>query len=96
MPVQREELHARLRLVSEDDDGTVVERGAVISEGVYGAAKRGVDRRAGIRKEVEPQMNRAPFGQRGVGSGEERRAVEEPWFIIASDPHADAGVPHRG
>ena len=97
MPIEREELDPRLRRVPQDDDRPIVQRATIVRESVDDAIERRVDRRAGVRKEVDAQMDRAPFDPIAVvpdSSGERGRAVEQSRFVVAADTERDVRCLH--
>ena len=73
-----------IRGVLQDDDRPVVQGCFIVGEDVNGAGQWGVDRGAGLGKEIDTQMDHAALiGQTRPG-GKERGSIEQARLIIAA------------
>ena len=61
MPVQREELRAVVRFVTQHDHRPVVLRLRVVAEGVDRPGQRREHRRAGVGEQIEPDVDGPVF-----------------------------------
>ena len=96
MTVQREELVATGRRVTENDDGAVVLRYRIVRECVDDAVERRVHRCPRGGEKVQPDMNRASLALRPL-TAKEWRGVEQARLVVSA--HCDTNcrlAHHRG
>ena len=86
MTVEREEFLSLSDLVPQNHQRSVVQRSRVIRKDVDNAVQRRAKRRAGLHKQIYPEMNCAALVRGIAARAEQRRSVNQPRLVIPSNP----------
>src|SRR6266478_5937253 len=86
MTVEREEFLSLASLVPQNHQRSVVQRSRVIRKDVDNAVQRRAKRRAGLHKQIYPEMNRPALVGRIDAGAEQPRSVNQPRLVISSNP----------
>src|SRR5260370_27127113 len=86
MAKDREEFLSLSDLVPQNHQRSVVQRSRVIRKDVDNAVQRRAKRRAGLHKQIYPEMNCAALVCGIAARAEQRRSVNQPRLVIPSNP----------
>ena len=92
MTVEREEFLSLASLVPQNHQRSVVQRSRVIRKDVDHAVQRRAKRRAGLHKQIYPEMNCPPLVRRIAARAEQPRSVNQPRLVIPSNPGRRVGA----
>src|SRR5579859_3006462 len=98
MPVKSEELRCLATVVRErvlqNHDRTVVERRGIVRHGMHNALEWSANRAARSDLKIDSQMNGAAFVSGIFARAKQRRGIDRPRFVVASDADGSAGAFH--